>query len=230
MEYNWYEWKADVIQEPIALMNKLKSFNIKNKKIKSIRILGLAYDLLDDLEEVIYKQTNSQEESDLKNFKDEYEFNRIVEVDEPIIIEFEDGNRVEILFSDGGTVKIGLNSLPEDITWGTNEANVDGNVIFSNCLGKMVTGFSVEIEDEIELDWEFTGAHGLDLDENQELYIGRFQILLTDGLALNFQSWIDFGHVWVQEWRYHRSKIKWEELKKGISKKAIQEHEEMYGE
>lgn len=218
MEFKFSNWNVDLIQEPNALMKKIKSFKLKGRKIKSIRIVGLCYGLIDSLEEEIYIKTNSQEESDIQNFKDEYEFNRIIEIDEPIIIEFEDGDRFEIDFSEGSTLKIGLNSLPYDIEPGININNLDGNVIFSNCIGQKIIGTQVDVQDEFELTYEFTGSSGSELpSDRQEYFISAFRIYLDNQLSICFKSWYDYGHVYIEKFA-KIEKITWNELKNGISR------------
>lgn len=216
MEFVYNEWKADLIQEPSVLLKKLKEFNIKGKIIKDIRILGNVFDLIDGLEEEIYKKTENQHDSDLGNFKDDYEFKRIIEIDEPIIITFEDNDRLEIDYSEGSSVKIGLNTLPENIESKKFVNNLDGNVIFSNCIGKKIIGFQVSMQDDYELTWDFTGSYGIDLPENQEAYISEFRILLSDAVSIVFKNFYDYGHVWTEDWMVDVSTIKWEELKKEI--------------
>ena len=216
MEFNFNEWKVDLIQEPNVLLKTLKEFNIKGKKIKNIRILGNVFDLIDGLEEEIYKKTENQHDSDVENFKDDYEFKRIVEIDDPIIITFEDNDRLEIDYSEGSSIKIGLNSLPENIESKNFINNLDGNVMFSNCIGKSIIGFQVSMQDDYELTWDFTGSYGIELPENQDAYISEFRILLSDSVSIVFKNFYDYGHVWTEDWLVDISTIKWEELKKGI--------------
>ena len=216
MEFNFNEWKVDLIQEPNVLLKTLKEFNIKGKKIKNIRILGNVFDLIDGLEEEIYKKTENKNDSDVENFKDDYEFKRIVEIDDPIIITFEDNDRLEIDYSEGSSIKIGLNSLPENIESKNFINNLDGNVMFSNCIGKSIIGFQVSMQDDYELTWDFTGSYGIELPENQDAYISEFRILLSDSVSIVFKNFYDYGHVWTEDWLVDISTIKWEELKKGI--------------
>ena len=146
----------------------------------------------------------------------DYEFKRIIEIDEPIIITFEDDDRLEIDYSEGSSIKIGLNSLPENVESKGFINNLDGNVMFSNCIGKTVIGFQVSMQDDYELTWDFTGSYGIELPENQDAYISEFRILLSNSVSIVFKNFYDYGHVWTEDWMVDVSTIKWEELKKGI--------------
>ena len=72
--------------------------------------------------------------------------------------------------------------------------------------------------DECELDWDFTGSYGIEIDENQPAYISRLKIHLTNQIFINFTNYYDYGAIWISDINHHMSKIKWEELKKGIIK------------
>ena len=224
MKYEFSEWKTELIQDPNILMSKLKELNIKDKKIKNIIVLGLAYNLTEDEATATaynyYKKTGVDlTDREIRNYNqidENVEFLRYVEIDEPIIIEFEDGSRFEIDYCDGSTIKIGLNTLPKNIEWGINHPNVDGNVVFSNCINKTVIGFEVSMQDEMELTYDFTGSHGVDLSEDQDAYIASFRLLLSDCLAIVFNNFVDYGQVIVQEKNNNYSKILWKDLKNGI--------------
>ncbi len=214
MQYNFNEWNVDLIQEPNELLKKLKEFNLKGKIIKNIKIVGHCYDAIQTLEEIMY-QKYEDERAEVKNFKDDYEFDRDIQYDDPIIIEFEDGDKFEIEYSEGGTLKIGLNSLPDNIEPSCNYNNVDGNVIFSNLIGQEIIGYEIGMQDEFELTYDFTGSYGIKEPEDQSSYISFFKIILTNGLRIYFSNDFDYGYMVVKEWN-ENSKIKWGELKKGI--------------
>lgn len=200
MKYNYIKWDVEQIQDPNILLKKLKELNIKGKKIKAIRTIGYVFNF----------------EMISGTFKDSEIFNRYIEIDTPLIIEFEDHSRFEIDYSEGSTLKIGLNSLPYNIYSEATSNNVDGNIIFSNCLGKTITGYAVEMTDEFGLNWDFTGSYGIELDDNNDLYISRLKIYLTDRLAISFTNYHDYGAVWVNESNDCISLIKWGELKNGV--------------
>ena len=207
MEYSYLKWDVEQIQDPVRLMEVLKSLDIKNKKIKNVKIVGCAYNLEETLD--VYKEFHADKEL----------FVRYVELGEPFIIEFEDGTTFEIDYSEGSTLKLGINSLPKDLVSPVAPNNVDGNIMFSNIIGEEIIGYTVDMTDEFELGWDFTGSYGIELDENQPAYISRIKIHLTNQLTINFINYYDYGAVFVNDANHHMTKIKWEELKKGIKTK-----------
>ena len=220
MDYRFAKWDVQIIQEPNELMKELKKLNLIGKKIKSIRCVGLCYNLREDIiEEKTYeyyekRQVSKLDEiSEYNNIPADTPFLRYVQIDEPIIFYFEDGDRLEIDFSEGSSLKLGKNSLPEDIEFGTNYPNIDANVIFSNCIGKEISYFEVSMSSELIS--EFTGSRGIEKPINQDSYISSFRIYLTEWIYIEFNSFFDYGEVAIYE-EYKESQILWKDLKKGI--------------
>ena len=185
MKFDFSKWNVKLIQNPFELMIELNRLNVKYKPIKSIRLVGYAFALEDIIDPYDL-------DGNIVVFDDD-EFVKYVEIDEPFIIEFEGGDCLEIDYSEGSSIKVGLNSLPKDIETNIGK-NVDGNVFFSECIGKEIIGYAVEMEDG-PLDWYFTSSSDISIDYNQDLYISKFRIVLTKNLSLEFESWHDFGHV-----------------------------------
>ena len=219
MIYNFNEWKVPIIQEPNELMKKLKEFNLIEKKITSIRCIGLCYDLTEDgIEDRAYNYYEN------KNVENLYEisnydsipldtlFSRSIQIDEPIIFYFDNGDRLEIDYSEASSLKIGKNSLPKDIQYGTNMPNVNMNILFSNCINKEIIGFEVSMSDELSDD--FTGSHGISEPENQMSYISSFTIKLDGWISIKLNNFFDYGSVWGEGYNKAEENITWEELKK----------------
>ena len=218
MNYNFEEWDVLAIHEPNELMKKLKKLDLIGKKIKSIRCLGLCYNLREDMIEDqaygYYESKNVKDYEKLSNYSNislDTPFDRYVEIDEPIIIYFEDGDRLEIDYSNASYLKIGKNSLPINIECGINYPNVDMNKVFSNCIGSLITGFKVSMLDDIPGD-----NAGVYFDvEKQDSFISGFRIYLDDGVYLEFDSQFDYGIVLVGEGNSDTT-ILWKDLKEAI--------------
>ncbi len=222
MEFEFNEWNVPLIQEPNILMNKLKNLDVRGRKIVNIKCVGICYNLdEDDIEDYVYNYYNKQgaknlhELSEYENIDGKVPFSRFVEIDEPIIFYLDDGNRLEIEFSEASSIKLGKNSLPEDITFGINKPNANVNVVFSNCLNSEIIGFKVIMEDELSAD--YTGSFGIPEPINQNSYISSFKICLNDGKSIEFNSFYDYGHVYVCDEKENISTICWKELQNGIA-------------
>lgn len=221
MEFDFNKWNVPLIQEPNELMQKLKELNIIGRRIVKIRCVGLCYnftkDSIEDSAYNYYKEKNIenlQEISAYDNIPNETMFYRYVMIDGPIILYLDNGDRLEIDYSEGSSLKIGKNSLPENIECGINLPNTDMDVVFSICLEKEIKGFEVCMTDYL-ID-EFTASWGMPMPEKQNAYITSLKINLNDGIYLNFYSFYDYGEVEVKQRKNEDAKISWEELKKGI--------------
>ena len=219
-KYNFSSWDVPIIQKPEELMTKLKELEVKGRKIKAIKCIGLCYNLSEDnIEDVAYeyyKENGSEDferKLDYKNIPLDTPYIRYVEIDEPIIIYLDNGDRLEIDYSEASSLKIGKNTLPKDLQFGINPPNADVNIIFSNCLEKSIIGYKIETSDELYDD--FTGSHGISMPVNQKSYISNFKIYLEDNLYIEFSSFYDYGEVEIYEGS-NNSTIIWKDLKKGI--------------
>ena len=226
MKFDFNKWSVPLIQEPNELMQKLKELNIIGRKIVKIKCVGLCYNFRkEQIEESTYsyyeerKTENLEKILDYDNIPNTTMLQRYVEIDEPIIFYLDNGDRFEIDYSFGSTIKIGKNSLPENIECGINLPNADMNVVFSNCLGKEIKGFEIGMSNFLINDfistWEEPEIENLEYKE-QNAYISELKIHLNDCIYLEFYSFYDYGEVVVKERRDEDTRISWEGLKKGI--------------
>lgn len=144
------EWTARSFMLPEPLRAQLEVFKLRGRKIKSLKTIGLSYNLKREmLEESAYSvlahlgEEERQTRSEYSNIDPSMKVLRIVEVDEPFLIEFEDGDVLEILAPYEAEFRFSMNQVPWDIAAGTNLPNVDADVIFSECIGKEITDYVV---------------------------------------------------------------------------------------
>lgn len=169
--FDFHEWTAPVITSCRELTDQLRCLHLIGKCIREIWNIGIIFD------------------------EDAYDDEIMsVELDEPIIFVFDDFN-LEILFSDGSTVRISCNSLS------LNEASYQGvncsrrtERFLAAILNTPITEVVVNSIDQCE----FTGAHGLDLPEQDE-YIDEIVIKFNSGYSLHILAWYDFMHVFIRD-------------------------------
>ena len=136
------------------------------------------------------------------------------EIDEPLLIEFEDGDVLGISFSEGSCVRIELNTIPLTINPGTNPRTFHANRLFQNMIGKRLAAIEVTASTEKP---EFTGSYGLTLNE-QVSYIERVDIVYDDfeprwcRHRMSFTPWYDYGWVEVIDDSGQRVSIPSEEI------------------
>ena len=216
--YNVLLWKQEAAR--LSTDKQIKDFfsklNIIGKKIKSIKILGRDYDHdRDGIENLAFLQLDkvlpedqAREKSRIRKYSQNLMFYRIAEVDEPIVIELDDGRRLEILILElDNTIYADINKIPPNATWDINSANVDGNVMFSPCVGQTIKAV------------EFP-AHGYSFgEEKNPPQIPDILIRLENGTGLKIEGWVDFCDVECLDGNNQTLKISFEDLKKGLHNK-----------
>lgn len=214
-KYTYTNWlkvahRLDTAEEARDCFAKL---HLEGKTIKSIRILGHDYDhstacyreKWNDYcrQNNIQKKDISTEEM-LNNvynlIPDDAQCWRSVTLNEPLIMEFTDGQRLE-MDADmiANEIRLSVNEIPLDAIPTNDPNNIDGNVIFSSCLGKTIT--------EIEFLWikEFESV---------------FQFNFNDGTSFRVYGQPNFCYYELEDNGDYETKdvepISWGELKKGL--------------
>ena len=205
--FSFWEWSAPVLQTPDELIATLRDFKIKGRIIEDIRMIGYGYNWLKDrIEDAIYLsllKSKSEEQArdilDKNEYPDDIKIYKWAEIDEPVLIKFEDGDILGISFDEGSSARISLNTLPWDILNGTNYPNFHANRLFKEIIGRRID--DIETTSALRVP-DFTGSHGLHLDEDKQTsYITKIAFKLNgkkigdNWYSLDFEPFYDFGHV-----------------------------------
>ena len=141
------EWSAPFLSSTIEVKEKLDSFHLIGKKVKGLCCLGHCNMDSDYYEEMAYKalsglaEEERQNQSEIDNIPEDMVFPRIVEVEEPFLIEFDDHSQFEILVPYEGVFRMSANCLK-------NVGSAFGRSIladrfFDVCLGGTITDVDV---------------------------------------------------------------------------------------
>lgn len=175
--FSWEAWSADVLQKPEEVCAVFDQLNLTGKKIVDIKPVGYGYNFLCDYV------------SELSEDKPCY---RHVEVDEPLFIVFADGDRMEIEFSEGSSIRISKNCIPLNIESGLQPPNYDAKQLFSNCVGQLLTGLEVKV---INRSPGCTGSHGIELNNRQRKFIEAVSLVFSNSTKLYFEPFADYGWI-----------------------------------
>lgn len=215
--FSYWEWSAPILQTHNEIIAKLKELKLEGRTIKNIRCVGMAYnwrddDIADSIYNVLDRMTPKQR-CDLPNSKaflpEGVYLLRWIEIDEPLLIEFEDGDVLAIDYSEGSSVRIDMNTIPNNITFGTNSPTIHTDKLFGDIIGKQIVAVDITTS---TVSPDFTASHGLHLDE-QEAYIVGLYIRYREKSAyyphnsLYFASHLDYGIVELKDYSGETMKI-----------------------
>ena len=184
-EFSFWDWSAPVLQTPEEILQKLKELRLEGRVVKDIIAIGMGYEMcgdsLRDWARHVYKNMHPVlreqiPEEKLFAFPDVC-VSRSTTLDEPLLIVFEDGDVLGILFDDGSSVRMELNTIPVTIEPGINRKNFHANRMFQDMIGKSIVGVAVTATTE---EPDFAWSHGLDLEE-QSSYVESVAIIYDDG-------------------------------------------------
>ena len=215
-EYSYWEWSAPILQTYDEVIAKIKELRLQGRVIKGFYTVGMGYNWTDyDIGEAIYLALERKIKDKQISPKGPFPFlpegvyiPRYAELDEPFLIEFEDGDVLGIDYSEGSCVRMEMNTIPKDIQWGTNRNTFHPDALFRSLIGKEIV--AVEVTASTECD-DFTGSHGLDIGE-QDAYITKISFVCRkDGdwkrEKLEFTSFIDYGVVCATDYSGEALKI-----------------------
>lgn len=203
-KYSFWEWSAPILQTHDEVMAKIKDLKLHGRVIKGFYTVGMGYNWCeDDIGDAIYnslevmiKEKRISPDGPFPFLPEGVYIPRYAEIDEPFLIEFEDGDILGIDYSEGSCVRLEMNTIPKDIDFGINRKTFHPDMLFESLIGKKI--LSVEVTTSTELA-EFTWSHGLDIDE-QDSYITKLSIVCEKENErqlekLEFSSFFDYGIV-----------------------------------
>lgn len=193
-KFSFWKWSAPFIQHPAELRKYAVQLGITNKRIKSIILLSSVHSLSDLVRQAISNQLYDLygEEKLIDGVEEKLDYNmtfyRSIDSDDPVIIEFTDGDRLEFFYAGESTVRISKNSIPLTLI---NECQFDPNVLFSGCLGRSISSIEIESKKTCPL----YAFHYGDFLKGQTEFIESVILRLDNGEALKFSIYLDFSSI-----------------------------------
>ena len=194
------EWSAPTMVSPGEIRKRVASFKLEGRTIKRFRMIGMSYMLRREwIEEHIYcgldqyDEEERQARSDYENIDPETLFGVSTQIDEPFLIEFEDGDRFEIDTPQESEFRMSMNCIPWGIEPGTNPQNVDANVLFAACIGRTI--INVEVRTYVtDKEPMFSGQY-FDKQHSKRELVSAITLWLDDGNGISIGGCIDFCEV-----------------------------------
>ncbi|MCD8372849.1 MAG: hypothetical protein LUD27_06080 [Clostridia bacterium] len=214
------EWSAPIMVSPEEIKRLIDSFSLCGKKIKQVNVIGRSYiHGREDVEDVVYDQLQGLSEaerhrlSDYENINPDMLFCRHVEIDEPFMIMFEDGDIFEIDTPQEPEFRMSMNCIPWGIGPEVNISNIKADIIFSNCKGQIIK--SVEVNKYIT-DKDPMYSDKFEEPPYERELVSDITLRFENDLGLRIGPWIDFCYVECIDKNNDITKIKFVELKQAL--------------
>ncbi len=194
------EWSAKPLYFAEDVTTILNDLHLQGRKIKRMKAIGLGYNLREDyLEDAAYRSLEekglSEEEmlelSKYENINPETPIYLYAEMDEPFLIEFEDGDIFEILAWDEQTFFVAMNTLPDPLKPGINPNNFNASKLFPRCLGKTIVDFELTKKESC---CDFYG--NLFHEDGRRMEVPcEVRLILNDGTRIVFSGQFDYFYI-----------------------------------
>jgi hypothetical protein len=196
----FWEWSAPILQTPAEVIQKALELRLEGRTVKDITAVGIGYNWTSyEFGSACYMTATPTWPAAARGSDDpaaavpaDAVFRCLAQIDEPLVISFEDGDSLGISFEDASCVRLELNTLPRLIGSGINGKNFHANRLFYEAIGKKIAAVEVAASTEYP---DFWGSHGVELEE-QPCYISKVDLVLDDRKRLSFSPFFDYG--WVE--------------------------------
>ena len=215
--YDIWKWRVPLIQDPSYLEAYIAGMDIIGEEVERVGKIGIAFSAEDNLIE--YACTTKQKSEGI--WKDDLHFPRWMEIDEAFFIEFKSGNRLEIDFAEGSSLKLGKNSISSKVkSYMGEQYDIDPNVMCSLILGQQLIRVDIDKTDD-NLAFHFTASRGIPEPKGKEFILG-VRFVFSNGYQLHFYPEYDYGYVEILDGTGETALIYWSELRNGVTKEFLE--------
>ncbi|WP_024865655.1 hypothetical protein [Butyrivibrio sp. FCS014] len=213
------EWSAPYMVDKAEIAATIKNLNLNGRVIRDIRFVSHAYNLVRHwVEDCAYNRLENlseeerQQKSEYHNIPLDLPFLRYAKLDEPLLIEFDDHDHLEIDAPQEPEFRISMNCIPWDIEPGCNSLNAEASIIFDSCIGKRIDRVEVATyiaEKDPMCLCEFPNG------EKREL-VGSVIIWLSDETGICIEPELDFVDVTLIDSNKQILEIPFKQLKSAL--------------
>lgn len=216
--YDKNEWSAPYMVSYEEIKQRIDGFRLVGRRIKDIRAIGMSYmHRRDDIEGCAYSQLEGleenerQEKSDYNNIDSDMLMDRYLEIDEPLLIKFDNDEVFEIVTENAPEYRMNMNSIPWWISHKINCPNVEANIMFSVCLGQKIV--EVEVITGVVKENESIEYFGAEVGTE---IVSEIILWLTNNTGISILPWLDYCEVHCIDRNKSPVKIKVSELKNAL--------------
>ncbi len=214
------EWSAPCMVDPEEIKSSVSSFCLEGRTIKHLKFTGMDYcHSRDCIEDIAYRQLKQydedirQQRSEYDNIAPETSYGRYAELDEPLLIWFEDNDVFEIDTPQEPEFRFSMNCISWYSDEGCNNRNVDADVLFSSCIGKTIQ--TVEVR-TCQTDRDPMLSDYFDDEHSGKELVSDIILWFTDRSSLRIGPHNDYMRVISCDPDNCLEEISFQELKSGV--------------
>ena len=219
--FDWNNWDMDEVQSSDEVRKKIESFSLRGKTIQRIRFLSYSFfhspHILLDI--AYSRQYKDCPEPDIEHYgindvDDNIMFYREAEIDDCMVVGFDDGSTFEISTGFGVSWAVSMNQIPWNVRSKYPDCPyLDASILFSSCIGRTITDIEV-VGDSFKTD--------------------TIMFILNDGTKFVIEEvhdgWYDVTHCEERENGLRTMEIPFSELRKALNEELFRDADffEMY--
>lgn len=150
VEFDFSSWNALETSDADSLRKRINGMQLVGRTIKDIRFISHVYDidevcLMDKLGFASERYLNRSLDwfPQLADIDDSYPYPLHIQMDDPVLIRFEDGDQYEIETSRAGVFNANMNSIPWDADGTMCWQNVNPSILLDFCIGGKIEDVTV---------------------------------------------------------------------------------------
>lgn len=214
------EWSAPTLTSPKEIQALLDSFALCGRRVKRMRIIGMSYfHTRDWVEDAAYRQLEHlpkeqrEERSNYPAIDPDMLLLRYAEIDEPFLIQFEDGDVFEICIRCDPEFRMSMNCIPWEIEAGVNEPNADANIIFAPCVGREIVAIETNT---YTTDKDPMFFRAFDEPPYERKFVSSIILWLDSGIGIKIEPFADYCEVSCVDSSEEYVKLPFSELKSAL--------------
>lgn len=220
-EFSDDQWSAPYMDDKDEISDLMKSFKLEGRKIKDLHFVAYAYNLSRRwIEEYVFNsleggsEADRQKYSEYSNITPNFPFLRYAEIDEPLLIKFEDEDRFEISASRESIFRMSMNCIPWGIDPdpGGNEYNAEASVVFDTCIGKIIDRVEVKTHHTSEEPMTFRKFS----DGKERELVSSITLWLNDDTGICIEPRYDYFYITLIDHNWEAITIPFKKLKDGL--------------
>ncbi len=150
VEFDFSEWNGLETSDVDFLRKRINGMQLVGRTIKDIRFISYVYHideyyLIDKLGFVSERYFNRSLKwfSQLADIDDSYPYPLCIQMDEPVLIRFDDGDQFEIETSRAGVFNAKMNSILWDADGTIGRDNINPSILLDFCIGGIIQAVTV---------------------------------------------------------------------------------------